>query len=147
MTPAPLSPCACLTAPPVTGTVLYFTHPLLHLFYISPSLSCIYPSQKSLFALIYKKFLNAFLGVLACQHFWATASSQAHLFIPFSASQDPVQISPHRIRHTPLFSICPSADVAVHVSKLCPSFLRGFVATIRFHNSFTLLTSPLMLFS
>lgn len=57
--------------PPSLAFVSYFTFTLLYL-----------SQPKITFSSDFQKFLNAFLSVLACQHFRAAASSQAHLSLP-----------------------------------------------------------------
>lgn len=113
-------PCACFTAPPVTDIVLYFTHPPLQLFYISPSLSCIYPSQKPLLALISKNSSMPFRECLpAFQGYSISLGTSAHPFLCLTWS---CKNPPHRIRHTSLFNISPFTAFALHECQLCPSF-------------------------
>lgn len=136
---APLSPCACLRAPPLAGIVLYFTHPPLHLFYISFSLSCIYPSQKSFLALISKNSSMPFCQCLPAFQGYSFPGTSVHPFLclawscPNLTTQDethtPIQLIP--------FCCCCCAWVPA-MSK----FLEGFGATIRLHNEVTLSHKP-----
>lgn len=126
---------------PLLWLALFYILPTLPciFFYISFSLSCIYPSQKSFLALISKNSSMPFCQCLPAFQGYSFPGTSVQPFLclawscPNLTTQDethtPIQLIP--------FCCCCCAWVPA-MSK----FLEGFGATIRFHNEVTLSHKP-----